>query len=182
MFAWKTIAMAEATIEYAAGEEYGQGHGHGMDGYGLAWVSCNTTKFMHSPAGDCTNIERTLPRLSDTMQHLSNAQRQAQYTHTHPPQTHTHTQSTQHPHAVSHTAKGQFLLPRWQLPGIEAWRGRGTERKREREMKERGRIKSCARALQHRKYSHNRFRQELSSRITNTLLHLKIKLIYPLQG
>lgn len=24
MFAWKTIAMAEATIEYVAGEEYGR--------------------------------------------------------------------------------------------------------------------------------------------------------------
>lgn len=106
MFAWKTIAMAEATIEYAARRGVRPG---GMDGYGLAWVSCNTTKFMHSPAGDCTNIERTLPRLSDTMQHLSNAQRQAQYTH--PLQTHTQ-HTTQHPHAVSHTAKGQFLLPR----------------------------------------------------------------------
>lgn len=181
MFAWKTIAMAEATIEYAAGEEYGHGHGHGMDGYGLAWVSCNTTKFMHSPAGDCTNIERTLPRLSDTMQHLSNAQRQAQYTHTPPANTHTHTEHTTPPCSQPYGKGSVFtasltIARNWSL---KRERDRAEEGERE---KERGRVKSCARALQHRKYSQNEFRQELSSRITNTLLHLKIKLIYPLQG
>lgn len=180
MFAWKTIAMAETTIEYAAGEEYGHGHGHGMDGYGLAWVSCNTTKFMHSPAGDCTNIERTLPRLSDTMQHLSNAQRQAQYTHTHPPQTHTHrAHNTPMQSAIRQRVSFYCLVDNCQELKLEE---RMRDRAEERERKKKERVKSCARALQHRKYSQNEFRQELSSRITNTLLHLKIKLIYPLQG
>lgn len=80
-------------------------YGEVVEQKGLARVSCNTAKFMHCPAGECTNIERTLPRLSDTMQHLSNAQRRAQYT------PHCREDQHLHKHTHTHTANTRIYTP-----------------------------------------------------------------------